>query len=174
MTFQANAFQPSAFQVDGLTGTLAAAETGADTFAGTGGAVVSGTLAAAETGSDTFTGSGEALVTGALAAQEVGQDVASFTGRGRRRRQRLTLTPGHYSAQRTGVLHAQETGSDRASFTSSELPDLWGWMDAKESGSDTASFAGAVSWDQDDEEVLIAAFAFFSRRPAGAFNVVKG
>lgn len=63
-----------------ITGTLAATEAGADTFAGAGGALVSGAMAAVETGSDTFAGAGSGAIAGTLAAVETGED--TFAGSG--------------------------------------------------------------------------------------------
>lgn len=80
----------------GVTGTLAATESGSDTFAGTGTTGIGGDLAATETGSDTFAAVGELgeqPITGAMAAVETGADVFAATyptpnllARNRRRR----------------------------------------------------------------------------------------
>lgn len=81
----------------GVIGALAATETGADTFAATGSLAAFGNLAATETGSDTFAASGQLGVIGALAATEVGSDTFAATG---------TVS------QIFGSLAASETGSD--------------------------------------------------------------
>ena len=60
------------------TGTLAAAETGADTASITGSAPSSGTMDADESGSDTF--SSVEPSTGSLATTESGSDTVAFTG----------------------------------------------------------------------------------------------
>ena len=81
----------------GVIGALAATETGADTFAATGSLAAFGNLAATETGSDTFAASGQLGVIGSLAATEVGSDTFAATG---------TVS------QIFGSLAASETGSD--------------------------------------------------------------
>lgn len=81
----------------GITGTLAASESGSDTFAATGQLGVIGSLAATETGSDTFAATGTLGVFGALAATEVGSDTFAATG---------TVS------QIVGDLAASEVGSD--------------------------------------------------------------
>lgn len=64
----------------GVTGTLAATETGADTFTGSGAVEVSGALAASEAGLDVLAATGAVAVSGALAALEIGADVFSGSG----------------------------------------------------------------------------------------------
>lgn len=85
---------------NGISGSLAATESGSDIFAASGSVLVSGTLAATETGPDTFSASGtvaSATITGDLAATETGPDVFAATG---------TV------AQIFGSLAATEAGSD--------------------------------------------------------------
>jgi hypothetical protein len=69
----------------GITGTMAATETGSDTLSGSGGVVVAGTLAAQEIGDDAFAGSGTVTdpptdITGSMAAQEAGDDTLVASG----------------------------------------------------------------------------------------------
>ena len=112
----------------GVTGTLAATETGADVFAATGGSVatITGTLAATETGSDTLAATGTVLVEGALAATETGSDVFAATGG--------TVTTV------TGSLAATETGSDV--LAASGVVVVAGTMAATETGSDVFAATG--------------------------------
>jgi hypothetical protein len=77
---------------------MAAAETGADTFAASGTSQITGSMAAAETGADTFAASGTSQVTGSMAAAETGADTfaASSADLG----------------EITGAMAATETGAD--------------------------------------------------------------
>ena len=77
-----------------VIGSLAATETGNDTFAGTGKVIVQGALSASETGSDTFASTGKVLVQGSLAASETGNDTFVSTGK--------VLVQGSLAASETG------------------------------------------------------------------------
>lgn len=114
----------------GVTGSLAATESGSDTASFSGAVEVSGSLAASETGSDTAAISGTVKVQGSLSATEAGSDAAAFSG---------TVT----AAAITGTLAATETGSDTASL--SGTVEVSGSLDATETGADVAAFAGFAS-----------------------------
>jgi hypothetical protein len=92
----------------GVTGNLAATESGADTAALAGVVLVQGSVAAQETGSDTLSCEGVVRVQGDLAAQETGADTFAATG-----------TVGSVI---TGTLAATESGSDTFSATGSLGP----------------------------------------------------
>ena len=64
------------------TGSLAASETGSDTFASTGTVHPIGAMAATETGADTFSSTGTVSppVSGSMAATETGADTFAATG----------------------------------------------------------------------------------------------
>jgi len=81
----------------GISGSLAATESGSDTFAASGQLGVIGALAATETGADTFAATGSLAAFGNLAATETGSDTFAATG---------TVS------QIFGSLAASETGSD--------------------------------------------------------------
>jgi hypothetical protein len=81
----------------GISGSLAATESGSDTFAAAGQLGVIGSLAATESGPDTFAASGQLGVIGTLAATESGPDVFAASG----------IVPQVY-----GTLAASESGSD--------------------------------------------------------------
>lgn len=74
--FQSGSFQDDSFQIDAVAGggSLAATESGNDSFAATGKVVVQGSLSASESGSDTFAATGTVSsggpVTGSMAASE--------------------------------------------------------------------------------------------------------
>lgn len=110
----------------GSTGTLAATETGSDTFAATGTVLVQGPLAASETGSDTFAATGSVLVKGPLAASETGSDTFAANG----------------SVRVAGSLAASETGSD--TFAASGALASQGSLAATETGSDTFAADGDI------------------------------
>jgi hypothetical protein len=109
----------------GVTGTLAATETGSDTFAGSGAVAVTGALGAVETGADIFAGSGQIAVSGALAASEAGSDTFVATGT--------------VEAVIAGTLAATETGAD--TFAGSGAVAISAALGAVEAGAD--SFAGS-------------------------------
>ena len=113
-----------------VKGSLSATETGSDTFAATGDVFVQGSLAASETGADTFSATGSVTVQGALSATEAGSDTFAATG---------TVTAGGV----TGTLAATETGSDTFSANGSVL--VQGSLAATESGSDAFSATGTVT-----------------------------
>lgn len=110
------------------TGTMAATETGSDTFAGTGDVPRTGSMAATETGSDTFASSGDVVVQGSLAVSETGSDTFAATG---------TLSTGV-----SGSMAVTETGNDTASASGKVF--VRGSLAATEVGSDTAAMAGKV------------------------------
>ena len=112
-----------------ITGTLAATETGSDTFSGSGDVIVEGSMAASETGSDTFTGLGIVVspgVTGTMAATETGADI--FSGAG--------------DVITKGVMAAAEVGAD--TFAASGDVIVRGAMAATETGADTFAASGDV------------------------------
>ena len=134
-----------------ITGTLAATETGSDTFSGSGDVIVEGSMAASETGSDTFAASGTvtaAAITGTMAATETGTD--TFSGAGK------VITEGAMAALETGsdtfsasgdvivrgAMAATETGAD--TFAASGDVVIDGSMAATESGTDTFAASGVV------------------------------
>lgn len=86
-----------------VTGSLAATETGLDTFTSSGKVIVKGSLSVSETGADTFSATGSVLVQGSLQATEVGLDTAAFTG--------VVI-----SSSITGTMAANEEGFDIANF----------------------------------------------------------
>ena len=86
-----------------VTGSLAATETGSDTFTSSGKVIVQGSLSATESGVDTLSATGSVLVQGSLQATEVGLDTAAFTG---------VVT----SSSITGTMAANEEGFDIANF----------------------------------------------------------
>lgn len=111
------------------TGTLAATETGADTFAATGDVHVKGSLAASETGADTFaaTGSvGSAAITGTLAATETGADTLASTGK----------------VIVSGSLAVSEIGQD--TFAATGKVPVQGSFSQSETGADTLAAPGKV------------------------------
>lgn len=86
-----------------VTGSLAATETGSDTFTSSGKVIVQGSLSATESGVDTLSATGSVLVQGSLQATEVGLDTAAFTG--------VVI-----SSSITGTMAANEEGFDIANF----------------------------------------------------------
>lgn len=113
----------------GITGTMAASETGADAASMVGAVSVSGSLGATEAGSDAMAGAGDVAVSGALAASEAGADAFSATG---------TVTSGGV----VGSMAAAETGADIAAMAGGVT--VAGAMSAGESGTDILAGAGAV------------------------------
>lgn len=112
-----------------ITGTFAATETGADTAAATGDVLVQGSGAATETGADTAAATGTILVQGSLAATETGADTAAATG--------TVLVEG------TGA--ATETGADTLAATGTVTdPAITGTFAATETGSDALAASGVV------------------------------
>lgn len=112
------------------SGSLAATETGSDTFASTGKVTIKGSLAATETGSDTFSASGtvKSVTSGTMAPHETGADTASGSGK--------VIVEGSLSVAETGA----DTFDSQGSATSGIVGDLH----ADEAGSDTASAFGTV------------------------------
>lgn len=110
----------------GITGNLAATETGADTFAAEGLVKVQGALAAAESASDAFSAAGIVKVQGELAATETGTDTFAASG-------------GTVSTI-TGNLAATESGADVMSAEG--IVKVQGTLAATESGSDTFAATG--------------------------------
>jgi len=107
-----------------VTGTLAATESGSDTFASSGDVIVKGPLAATESGADTFAGAGDVIVQGSLSASEAGADTAAADG----------------DVLVQGLLDAAEAGSDTFAATGGGSAAVTGSLDATEAGADT--FAG--------------------------------
>lgn len=137
--------------VSGISGTLAATETGSDTAAVSGtvkvtgslaatdspdvaaiaaAVAVSGTCAATETGADVAAVSAALYVTGTLAATETGADVALIEA---------TVSDAAINA----TLTATETGSDTSSITAQVA--VAGTLAAAEVGADTAALSAAVT-----------------------------
>lgn len=112
----------------GITGTLSAAETGSDTFSGSGTVEVSGTLSASETGGDALAASGVVDVSGSLAGQEAGADAMSASG----------------AVDVSGSMAASESGSDTFAATGDVSSGISGTMAAQEAGSDTLAASGSV------------------------------
>ena len=126
-----------------VKGTVAATETGADVLAATGKVTVKGTIAAVETGSDVSAITGKVYVKGALAAVETGSDTASFIGAGA-------------SVPVTGTLSAIEGGLDNFAASGNIL--VRGVMAAVEVGSDTADFTSlTTTLTQADLAAIVAA-----------------
>jgi hypothetical protein len=132
----------------GPTGTMAATETGSDTFAASGTLPITGTAAPTETGADDFTADGTIGITGTVVATETGAD--DFTADG---------TVGI-----TGTVAASETGADvfAAEGTVAD-PALLGTLDATETGTDTfagsgeVDVAGSLDADESGADILAAA-----------------
>lgn len=110
----------------GITGTLAATESGSDAISSSGTVLVEGALTVTETGSDTAVLAGAVLVDGDLAATETGSDTAVIQG----------------GAVATGDLDATEAGSDTAALAGTVLVE--GELSVSEVGSDTAALVGTV------------------------------
>lgn len=110
----------------GVTGTLAATESGADTAALSGQVVVTGALAATESGADTAALSGAVIVAGALSAVEAGDDSAAAAG--------VVVVQG--------ALSATDAGADTAAISGGS--GVSGSLAALESGTDTAAGLGGV------------------------------
>jgi hypothetical protein len=123
----------------GVTGDLAAVESGADAAAVSGSVLISGAFAAQETGADTAAIVGGVLVSGALEATETGSDVAAVSG----------------SVLVSGSLAAQEVGSD----TFSSMPIVAGALAATESGADTFAASGTVTDRADTQGDVYNLFA---------------
>jgi len=117
----------------GISGSLAATESGSDTFAASGQLGVIGSLAATETGPDTFAATGTvsaAAITGTLAATEIGSDTFAATGQ-------LGVI---------GSLAATETGPDVFAATGT-VSQIYGSLAATETGSDVFAADGTVTGD---------------------------
>jgi len=95
---------------NGISGSLAATESGSDTFSASGSVLVAGTLAATESGPDIFAATGGVVVAGSLAATEVGPDTFAATG--------TVSTPSV-----TGTLAATESGPDTFAATGTVGPE---------------------------------------------------
>lgn len=131
-----------------VVGSMAATETGVDTFAATGINVLSGYLAATESGVDSFASTGSVVNVGAMAATESGIDVFAATG--------AVILTGVMAATETGIdvfaatgtntnfgtLGAVETGVD--TFLAIGTNVLSGFLSATETGVDTFSALGTV------------------------------
>jgi hypothetical protein len=118
----------------GVTGSLAAAETGSDQAAGAGSVLVSGSLSAAEAGADSASIVGSVTIAGSLVAQEHGSDTLAATGG--------LISPV------TGSLSASEHGQDSASALGAVA--ITGALAALEAGGDKAAFDARepyIPWD---------------------------
>ena len=133
------------------TGTLAATETGSDTFAATGDVHVKGSLAASETGADTFAATGSvasAAITGTLAATEAGADTFAALGDVIVKGQLAATEAGADAFAATGdvlvrgSLAVSETGAD--AFTSSGKVLVRGALAATEAAADSFAATGKV------------------------------
>lgn len=112
-----------------ITGTMAATESGSDSFAGSGTVAdpsITGTMAATDSGPDTASASGSVSVSGSLSASDSGSDTVSASG----------------SVAISGALSASDTGSDNLSALGQV--SLGGALAATEAGSDTGSGTGSV------------------------------
>ena len=110
----------------GITGNLAATESGADTAALAGVVLVQGALAATEAGADTLSAEGVVRIAGALAATETGADTFAATG--------------GTSSSITGTLAATESGAD--TFSAEGIVKVQGAMAATEGATDTFAATG--------------------------------
>lgn len=145
-----NQIRTYAVSASGVTGTLAAAESGADTAALAGDVYVAGSVAAAESGADIASLSGAVRVVGALAATESGSDSAAIAGAVRTQGALAAVETGADTAavagvvRTQGVLSATETGSDTALIVGDVASAPIGTLHAVETGSDSASIAASV------------------------------
>lgn len=113
--------------VEAATGTMAANESGSDSFAGAGTVsdpAIAGSLVATESGTDTASVSGSVTVSGSAGATEGGADTSSASG----------------SVRVSGSASASESGGDTASIGGGVA--VGGGLGATESGTDTASGNG--------------------------------
>jgi len=109
-----------------VTGSLAATETGSDTFTSSGKVIVKGSLSVSETGTDTLSATGKVIVQGSLSVVETGTDSFSASGK----------------VIVQGSLQATEVGLDTAAFTGVVTSSSTGTMAANEEGLDIANFDG--------------------------------
>jgi len=110
-----------------VTGSLAATETGSDTFTSSGKVIVKGSLSVSETGTDTLSATGKVIIQGSLSVVETGTDSFSASGK----------------VIVQGSLQATEVGLDTADFTGVVTPSsITGTMAANEEGLDIANFDG--------------------------------
>jgi hypothetical protein len=117
-------------QLQGITGSLAATETGSDSAALSGSARVSGSLTAADSGADTAAAGVTVRSTGSLVATDSGSDTAAATG----------------TVRVSGPLIASDTGADGFSGSGSVVPMVsTGSLAAAETGSDAFAGTGAVA-----------------------------
>lgn len=137
----------------GITGTMAASESGADGFSGSGTVsdpAVTGTFDATESGTDAASASGSVAVSGSLSASESGSDTASASGLVAIAGTLAAAESGDDTAASSGIvavsgeLTASETGADGFSGAGSvEAGEITGALSASEAGSD--SFSGSAS-----------------------------
>lgn len=154
---------PNAGSFPTITGSMAASESGADTFAASGAVVwptITGSMAAVEAGLDTFDASGSTswpTIVGTVAAVESGSD--SFTASGALS---WPLISGSMSAVESGQdtfaasgglptivgsMAAVETGADSFSASGSvSFPTITGAMAVVETGGDSFAASGSLSW----------------------------
>lgn len=114
------------------TGSMAAVESGADTFAGAGTIAIAGSATATESGSDTLAGIAELIVTGSIVVSESGSDTFAATG-----------TVGNSS---TGTMAAIESGAD--AFGGDGTIFIVGALAATESGNDGFYGVGSTSYNE--------------------------
>jgi hypothetical protein len=110
-----------------VTGSMAVSETGADTFSASGNVVVTGALSATEVGNDSFAASGNVIVSGSLAVSEDGTDAFAASG----------------SVTVSGSFAANETGDDV--FEALGNVEVIGSLSVTEQGVDVFEASGTVS-----------------------------
>jgi hypothetical protein len=135
-----------------ITATLAATETGSDTFIGSGAVSwpsLSGALAATETGADIASGFAQVGVSGTLSAQETGQDTAAVSASAFVFTTLATTETGSDTASGvagvtvSAALSASETGAD--GFSGAVVVSITASVAATETGDDTGAATASVS-----------------------------
>jgi hypothetical protein len=114
----------------GASGSLAATETGSDTFAGVGVSLAQGSMIVSETATkDAFASSGVVFVSGSMATTEVAKDVFASSG----------------SVLSAGSLTTTEVGSDTAAMSGNAIAGaVSGSLAVTEVGSDVASMSAVA------------------------------
>jgi hypothetical protein len=117
--------------VNDITGTMAATETGSDTFAGSGDVIVEGTLAATDSGSDVLAASGTVISgrSGSMTALETLVDTMTTVG----------------TVLVTGTFIVSETGIDTFAATGALVNLATGTLAAQEAGLDAFLASGFLS-----------------------------
>lgn len=132
-----------------VVGSMAATETGVDTFAAEGDVIVSGYMSATESTTDTFASAGAVIDTGVMAAVETGQDVFAATGVNVNNGTMAAVETGQDVFAATGVnidagyMAATETGVDV--FAATGTVTVTGYMAAVETGDDVLQATGTVT-----------------------------